>query len=272
MAIDRLAEDKVTLARIEEAVDVAGSVPVNWASLAERNWGSACVEALWNQPLKVCESLGHAFDTDLVQQADSAGHTRIRRQDLFALAATLDDRPSEPELVRFVVNVNAWGYGTSGYAEYRTRTVLGDPDSPRREQFVASALQGLAILREHGPVAAYYWFNNGNQGHVPSWGPAFFTKFLYFADPRNQPDKPGGALILDQRIDQRVHEFVAGDTPLWPRHRRGTWRTPHYASYLALLQRFAEHTGVDQPRSDRVEAVLFRPDPGNPQLTQGANT
>ncbi|HWB34565.1 MAG TPA: hypothetical protein VHA75_00925, partial [Rugosimonospora sp.] len=102
--------------------------------------------------------------------------------------------------------VNAWGYGLAGYAAARTRAVVKAED--HRSEFITSASRALAILRDAGAVPAYYFLLNRSTGHVSSWGPAFFTKFLYFADPRNQPGGSGGALILDQVMDGQVRRLV----------------------------------------------------------------
>lgn len=254
---DPLAGDAATADRVRAAAESLRAGDIRWDAVPD-DWRTEAVDECWNRPLPARKDFGYDFGVTLARSLEAHSEPRIRREDLFTLAAGLGEPPAETDLVEFVVNVNAWGYGTTGYGRSRTRIVVGSPGNDTRKRFVNSAQHAIALLRRYGPVSAYYWLHNRTQGHVLWWGPAFFTKFLYFADLRNQPGEPGGALILDQRLDSQVRQLLIDpDGRRWPTSRRGAWRTPDYAMYLQLLRLIGEREGVGQ-RPDRVEAVLFR--------------
>jgi len=186
----------------------------------------------------------------------------IRRSDVFEVASRLPSGAlDEQQAAELLVNVNAWGYNRTGYGAWRTKELLAQPGFPR------SATRALDILRTAGPAVAYYFLYNSakdgsrDEGHVQGWGPAFFTKFLYFADPENQPravrSRPT-ALILDVYMARAVNR-TAPSKPLG-HFRDNGWTTPQYAFYITLLDRLA----TEQRSSDNaltpgiVEAILFR--------------
>ena len=273
--------DETMLKRIADAESLASAIlegesdaPLLHASLLdERAWSVANERRKWNDPFPVRSSMADLSDRGLRLNKDG----RMQRSLLLDLASRLSNGPDAHELRHFVVNVNAWGYGTTGYAEHRTRVVVnneGDVDGTS-QAFANSARSALNMLRgQVAPadldpaVAAYYFLNNRSRGHVSNWGPAFFTKFLYFADPRNQPDGPGGALILDAIMASHVRQLVpelerSGRVRMFGKN---AWTTPQYAFYLALIRHIAQAVAVERRggvaiRADGVEAILFRPDP-----------
>lgn len=166
----------------------AEAIEVHWDVVSQESWTAESVERCWNAPLLVQARMGEALSVGLrLHEVSGREGARMRRQELFSLAAELGQTPSRDALVDFVVNVNAWGYGSAGYAVARTRDVVAHHGNGFNE----SARRALEILRMEGAAPAYYFLNNRSAGHVYRWGPAFFTKFLYFADPRNQPGGPG---------------------------------------------------------------------------------
>jgi hypothetical protein len=251
-----------------------GDAPVLQASLLdERAWSVTNERRKWNDSFQVRSSLADLSGQGLCLNGDG----RMQRSLLFDLASRLSEAPDAHELRHLVVNVNAWGYGTSGYAEHRTRVVVnnqGDMDGTSHA-FATSArsalnmLRGQVALADLDPaVAAYHFLNNRSGGHVLNWGPAFFTKFLYFADLRNQRGGPGGALILDAIMAGHVRRLVPalGRSGRVRVFGKNAWTTPQYAFYLALIRHIAEAVAVERRagvaiRADGVEAILFRPDP-----------
>jgi hypothetical protein len=161
-------------------------------------------------------------------------HGYVTRRDVFAV---VDAAAPAADWTCILTTVNAWGYGkTAAYGHSRTQRII------QHKQFIASASQAAALLRDGQPVEAYFYLNN--EGHVPGWGPAFFTKFLYFAG-----GAAGRALILDARLANAVNHL----TPAAGFKRTG-WTTPQYAYYLTLMNRIATDRGV---HPDHVEAALF---------------
>jgi hypothetical protein len=99
----------------------------------------------------------------------------------------------------------------------------------------------LELLRESGPVAAYDALRS--RLRIAYLGPAFFTKFLYFAgyDTTSEP-RP---LILDRFVARGLR---AG----WP---RSGWTSAQYGDYLRHAHAWAHESGA---APDAVELALFR--------------
>ncbi|MBK3625355.1 hypothetical protein JHN59_10935 [Streptomyces sp. MBT49] len=84
------------------------------------------------------------------------------------------------------VATQVWGYGVTGYGPYRTRQVLAQPGAG------AVLTEAASLLVDEGAVAAYEVLNALN-----GLGPAFLTKFLYFAGLALPEVKGPRPLILD---------------------------------------------------------------------------
>jgi hypothetical protein len=82
---------------------------------------------------------------------------------------------------------------------------------------------------------------------ITNLGPAFGTKFLYFAGG-GRPDHP--SVILDRRVAEAL--VRRGWTSL---KTTGGWSSDDYEHYCALLQRWVVETGLEGP--DRLEKWLF---------------
>lgn len=169
----------------------------------------------------------------------------ISRADLFRLAAALPEEPEDEQLRAFVVNVHAWSYGTIGFGYSQSKKVERARNLPYRGMLAAR------VLRSDGPTLAYASLYagdiTGSRGslYVDGWGPALFTKYLYFADPQNQPGasrtRPT-ALILDRAVAAGLNAIVPAK-PLGAFGING-WTAPQYAFATALLVRLAEEASV----------------------------
>jgi hypothetical protein len=169
----------------------------------------------------------------------------VWRQDVFAIANGWCE--GTVSTVRFVTAVLAWGNGIRGYGPYRTGAVLTQSGASDR---LESALAGL---RHDAPsvetvVEAYEQFMTTDK--VPTLGPAFFTKILYFAGYRRGR---GGVqpLILDSVVAARLppeagpaHKFTSD---WWS----STWRD--YLFWAATQAGRPEFAG----EPDAVEMALF---------------
>jgi hypothetical protein len=94
-----------------------------------------------------------------------------------------------------------------------------------------------------------------NEHHIKYLGPAFFTKFLYFASS----DSDQRALILDARLAAAVRRLSGSNSV----PGSAAWRTPKYALYMAYMDKVAAAVNRRRPRSQRVttgqvELALFR--------------
>jgi hypothetical protein len=146
------------------------------------------------------------------------------------------------------------GYGPQRYAEIAA--AAGDALEPSRRRAIDAACEDP---QSPDPVAGYAQLYGGNEhdrrarpGQTP-WsrlhklGPAFFTKFLYFAVP--------GALILDKRVARAVHALSELRYLVTPDGRSVTWTPYRYAVYLHWMRQTAQAAGI---RPDELEFTLFQ--------------
>lgn len=213
-------------------------------------------------------SYARTFDGHL--GSNPSGTRTVTRLMLLNQGRDLGPTSSTRDLTEFLWLVYAWGYGKSNFGPSRTRKVL-EASAP---DFESSAREVLSMLRdparENPAVDAYYHLNN--EGHVLHWGPAFFTKFLTFADPVNQPDvtqfrQP--AVILDRWIAAAVNHYLpelyagrrASRRQPLGRFRQSSWTTPQYAYYLTLVEKIGESdqfaSGPYRGRPLAIERALF---------------
>jgi hypothetical protein len=122
------------------------------------------------------------------------------------------------------------------------------------QRALAATIDGPGI---YDPVSGYAQFYGGNErrrarpGQVPwsrlrGFGPAFFTKFLYFSTP--------GALILDNRLATAVHDLSQMPFLVTGNNRSIVWTPFRYAVYLHWMRQTAEVVDVDP---QLLELTLF---------------
>jgi hypothetical protein len=176
----------------------------------------------------------------------------ISRADVYSVARRVEAGEFRAE--DLFAATYAWGQGTSGYGPFRLQQILtkAGPAAVRR-----SLERAIETLRADGPVAAYGWLAGRNgatglktadSGHLLYWGPAFFTKFLYFAST------PGGheALILDAVLARKIAHLSG-----LPHFSKSGWSPYRYAVYLSWMRASAEVIpGIDG--ADHLEMVIFK--------------
>ncbi|HUY45685.1 MAG TPA: hypothetical protein VMV92_08165 [Streptosporangiaceae bacterium] len=157
-----------------------------------------------------------------------------------------------------------WGTGPTGYGPRRYRDLVTAADD-----HLESALQRvLKVITENsdgpGIIAGYAQLYGGYEpdkraiaGQEPwsrthGFGPAFFTKFLYFSTP--------GALILDNRLATAVHALSGLDYLITDDGRSCAWSPYRYAVYLHWMHQTSRALSVPP---DLLEATLFSP-PADP--------
>ncbi|HUB37804.1 MAG TPA: hypothetical protein VMA72_03030 [Streptosporangiaceae bacterium] len=140
-----------------------------------------------------------------------------------------------------------FGYGMYGVGPTRLQRIL-----KRTAQQQLCDVIGEARKRLHhdGPLSSYDYLR-GSDTHrtVPFWGPAFFTKLLYFA-----AGESGGALILDNQTAWIVARLSSMNHLVSTRGRSECWTVWRYAVYLAWIRMVATQLQV-QP--DFLEYALF---------------
>jgi hypothetical protein len=189
---------------------------------------------------------------------------KISRGDALDIAERVRD--GELSATELFVGSFVWGWGTTGYGPSRLRAIVdsaGDRLEPSLQRALAAA---LSESDAPDPIAGYaqlyggYLSNESDKRAAPGaaewarlrgYGPAFFTKLLYFAVP--------GALILDNRLANAVLELsglpnlVTADGRSWP------WTPYRYAVYLHWMRQTADAVGAEP---DVLELTLFQP-PGD---------
>jgi len=150
------------------------------------------------------------------------------------------------------VTAMIWGYGTAGYGPARVRWVLtgvrgkvatGVPVHPDVEARLKDAVQ---IVRAEGAIEGFRHMNNA--GHIKYLGPAFFTKWLYFASAASGPDDARAAPILDKQ----VKDWLTNEA----RVRLNIYKTDDYGRYVALLKDWGSHTSKVRTPA-QVEKAIF---------------
>ncbi|TWV34205.1 hypothetical protein FRZ03_28995 [Streptomyces misionensis] len=159
------------------------------------------------------------------------GPRTVTRGDVTAVAQAASRSGNWAEA--FVAS-QVWGYGRRGYGPGRTRTVL---DHSSDGQVFTCA---VSLLRREGAVVAYEKLNR-----VHRLGPAFLTKFLYFAGLVLPEAKGLPPLILDVRLARvlRRHATHVGHdaghdwaAPIAARiWRDGGWTSHRYDVYLQWM-------------------------------------
>lgn len=165
----------------------------------------------------------------------------------------------------------AWGTGMTGYGPRRYREIV-DAAGAMLESSLRRVLEAIyQDPQSPDPVAGYAELYGGYErdrrarpGQAP-WsrlhglGPAFFTKFLYFAVP--------GALILDNRVANAVYERSALQHLVTAERRSVSWTPYRYAVYLHWMRQTAQTIGVSP---ETLELTLFQP-PTDPTAEQDAD-
>lgn len=112
-------------------------------------------------------------------------------------------------------------------------------------------------------IGGYEYETRAAPGQEPwsrlhGFGPAFFTKFLYFSTP--------GALILDKRLATAVHKLSGLPYLITKDARALAWTPYRYAVYLHWMRQTAERADVSP---EMLEVTLFEP-PADPMDEQDA--
>jgi hypothetical protein len=166
------------------------------------------------------------------------------------------------EWIEALVTSYVWGQGPTGYGPHRLAEILNEPG-------LADCLaQAVGALRSHGAVASYGVF----RGAVKGFGPAFFTKFLYFLGRAVRPVPLPAPLILDMRVSrvlrayaasigEQIREESTAKVAAWI-WSDGGW-TPHrydvYLRWMAAASEQLTSAGIGWPPSspDLLELAFF---------------
>jgi hypothetical protein len=167
----------------------------------------------------------------------------IRRGDIFGLAEKAAEGPEAA--LALLWNAVAWGSGKRNRNNSkRIASVAGDPAR------ASGLLMGAAELSHTSPVKAYELLYPHHRGAIRQLGPAFFTKYLYFA---GAGDTQHPCAILDQNVARALHDTCGwASLPV----KRGGWHASAYDRYCTLLGVWVQrHDGIN--RRDVIERWLF---------------
>lgn len=165
----------------------------------------------------------------------------VTRQQLFDQAA----RVRSPETaLEFYVWIAGWGTGTGARAVGRSAKVLQSPN-------VAEKLwQSFSTVHELNATEAYRRLYSWGEDRIKYFGPAFFTKWLYFSayDSWSQPSP--APLILDSKVAANLGWGSTG------------WTFEDYGSYLELVEEVRQ-CWDPEASPHMIEYALFRAKPSD---------
>lgn len=145
--------------------------------------------------------INHVLDLPEVEKVIRQLPDMIDREAVRLVAA---ERLGAGEVLAAFVPAMIWGYGNAEYGPMRVRWVLtGIRGADARKAPVATSVadklgSAATVVRREGAVAGFRLLNN--EGRVKHLGPAFFTKWLYFASASDGPDGGRAAPILDKQV------------------------------------------------------------------------
>ncbi len=175
------------------------------------------------------------------------GYRRITRRDVFALSV---DRTPEGR-VGLLLGAYIWGTGESAFlVGRRVRTFTRTPIEAVGKRLVTAA----DLMHTAGPIAAYESLLSRQANHVKFMGPAFFTKYLYYAGGLQPTTRPQ-PLILDKFVARALDANFGG----WALRGNG-WSGATYGRYLRLAAEMAEQEGSPATPAG-VEFALFKARP-----------
>lgn len=150
-----------------------------------------------------------------------------------------------------------WGHGLANYGPYRAARILTaatrpvkrtepDPERCAAAPVVIERLEESARRARVDPVEGFR-FLSSRDGKIRGLGPAFFTKWLYFATARGQARHPEAAPILDRLVQRWMREEARIDLSLHA--------TDSYRRYVETLRDWGEPHGHGPVE---VEERIFR--------------
>ena len=193
---------------------------------------------------------------------DTAATGLISRADVGAVAVACS---RSGRWLPLLVASYVWGQGLIGYGPARLERILGTDESgthAAQERAEGSLAAAVKALRVESARRAYEVLR-GDEG-ITHLGPAFFTKFLYFAGMEVAAASGPQPLILDERLANRMRSvWESRQVPdaAW-RWTDGGWTAYRYEVYLSFLVNAAEALSAQGQAwtPDLVELMLFASD------------
>jgi hypothetical protein len=175
----------------------------------------------------------HDFDDTIL------GET-ISRADIFAIADRALEDPDAA--ITLLWNALAWGSG-----EKRRNNKARIAAVAQDRTAAGQLLQHAARISRADPLQAYDLLYPENKTAISDLGPAFFTKYLYFAGAGSAEHR---CSILDENVALSLNR-----TSGWKSLPSSKWLATAYERYALLLDRWTHEHAI--PRHDTFERWLF---------------
>jgi len=164
----------------------------------------------------------------------------IARRDIFAIADAAQEDPSASLILLW--NSLAWGSGSKRRLnKARIASVARDRDG------ASALLQRAAQASRSDPLKAYSLLYPNNKTALRGLGPAFFTKYLYFAGAGSADHR---CCILDRNVAAALRERCG-----WKSLPDQGWFASTYERYALLLDQWVAKYGFTH--RDMIERCLF---------------
>lgn len=161
----------------------------------------------------------------------------IKRIDIVALARQASENPSLYHIRQVFLATMLWGYTNIGYGPWRVARMLEDPI--QLDSVLSEAHKAVLSSNIHLAYAVL------QDAQITYFGPAFFTKFLYFAGLGCGVDH--FPLIFDSRVKASLRELLGSQAPTGS-------GLDDYLKYVALLHEWAEMLDC---RADSIEYLFY---------------
>lgn len=243
----------------DEAHDEAASHPISSDHLLEL---AAQVQAKRNQ-LGVGGVRAHriTYDRDqwsgVLHPSLSNEPGVITRGDVFTLAEKWRRTGRSADLIDIFTACYVWGMGTSGYGPHRLQKIV-DTAADGLEEMLQRAATAASTDLIDGYAMLYGGYNSRRRAQpnqepwvrIKWFGPAFFTKFLYFTTD--------GALILDRVLARRVASLSGMEYFVRRDGKPFEWSPYRYSVYLHWMRQTAGKLALDCT-PEELELTLFAP-------------
>jgi hypothetical protein len=178
-----------------------------------------------------------------------SGPTSVTRKEVFDFG---DQAPEVESALQLLYYSLAWGLGARAPRLHQRLDGL----AANRKKAGKLLMAAWTLVQDGAPPSDAYrtLTTDRGAGRIPWLGPAFSTKFLYFAQgsaahPRH--------IILDQVVSKNLRQDA------WPQAPTAGWWPETYERYCGLLGRWADQAGerldgARRVRPDEIEITLFR--------------
>jgi hypothetical protein len=178
--------------------------------------------------------------------AVNSGRFRISRAEVFTLGA---GQPSPEAALPLLLVSMAWGLGLRA-PRLKARLDAIERDPYGTAERLTEAWEPVRASAD--PKYAYRILTTERgAGRISMLGPAFATKFLYFAQG---PEAHPNLLILDKVVATKLRPFA------WPHSPTEGWWPETFASYCTLMDNWAREAtdrAEHDVRPDEIEYTLF---------------